>query len=52
MKEWNSFTERLHFVNLDGRMFAIMAYNSDDAQRQAYEALSTLNLVLRLSGRL
>jgi hypothetical protein len=39
MKEWNSFTERLHFVNIDGRVFAIMAYNSDDAWRQVRDAL-------------
>ncbi len=38
MKEWLSFTERLHFVEIAGRMFAVMAYSNGDAWRQVNEA--------------
>lgn len=38
MKEWNSFTERLHFVDYEGRIFAVMAYSAEDAWRQVRES--------------
>lgn len=38
MKEWLSLTERLHFTEMDGRVFAVMAYSDGDARRQYWDA--------------
>lgn len=40
MKEWHSFTERLHFVDYEGRAFAVMAYSTEDARAQIQSALA------------
>lgn len=38
MKEWVVFTDRLYFVEIDARIFAVMAYSHGDARRQVEEA--------------
>lgn len=39
MKDYLTFTDRLYFVEIDARMFAVMAYSQEDARRQVDSAL-------------
>lgn len=42
--------ERLHFAEIDGRTFAVMAYSPGDAYRQALHALLRAHVQLWIGG--